>query len=1191
MKQWTPEQLDAITCRDHNVLVAAAAGSGKTAVLVERIKRIVVEDGIDLDRLLIVTFTNAAAGEMRQRIAAAIVDELGRGLGNEEALRKQLNLLNRASISTLHAFCIEVVRRYFYLINVDPRCKVADTVESELLKKEALEETFEFFYEQGDDLFLELVEMFGDSKDDQSFQEMILRLYSFMQSQPSPWDWLQESIDTFAARSEEEFAGCAWVRSVEDQIRLQLNGARDLFQLAMDLSLLDGGPLDYEPALQNDLQIVDDLLHALNQGLTMMLPAIASVKHSNLKRIKSEEVQEELKNECRALRDEGKKTITEVKQFFGTKTLLEYQQDMQSLHPYMEYLYQVVERFSLRYQEKKNQKGIVDFNDMEHYVLTILSYPEAAQEYRQKFAYIFVDEYQDSNGVQEAIINLIKREHNLFLVGDVKQSIYRFRQADPSLFIDKYYRYGKQATHEGYRIDLNQNFRSRKEILAGVNHLFRNMMSVELGELAYNDDVALNPGIKEGPDGNPEIGLYLLENRKTEEISEELEDMGNTEMEASLCADIIKDLVGQEIYDADIKANRKIEYRDIVLLMRATRSAAPVFVDQFTEEGIPVYADVDSGFFDALEVQVFMNLLQVIDNRQQDIPLLSVMRSPLFNFSIEALMEIRINQTQGGLFGAIEAYRKQKDDDLAVQLTAFADTLSQWKEDATHLSVEELIQRIFEETGYYYYVGAMPGGEQRQANLRLFLERARQFQSTSLKGLFNFIKFIDNIQKSSSDMGMAKVLGENDNVVRIMSIHKSKGLEFPVVMLGGMGKKFNLRDAGGSLLIHKDLGLGPRYINPSLRKTNETLPRFAMKHKIRMESLSEEMRILYVAATRAEQRLIMIGSVRDLSASVRKWSRPLSPFALSKGQSYLDWIGPVIMRHPDGTSIRNLAETTIEETIFNVDQSRWKVQIFQRADIATHRQKTIQNREEYEKFLNDFTNPGFSPERENLFEKLNWEYPYKGADYIPSKVSVTELKKLKSKQMDVMQYSLPELKKTPKFMKTTEGFSPAEVGTLTHLVMQHLDFTRISEPLIHKQLEEMVENEILTPLEFEAINVQQITQFFGTSLGQRALKADEIYREVPFNLLMSAAEVFAHEVVSEEQLLIQGVIDLYFQEDQGLILVDYKTDAYWQGGIETIKNRYDVQLATYKKALETIVGIPVHESYLYLFRTGEVLKM
>ncbi|NMC28334.1 MAG: helicase-exonuclease AddAB subunit AddA, partial [Syntrophomonadaceae bacterium] len=892
----------------------------------------------------------------------------------------------------------------------------------------------------------------------------------------------------------------------------------------------------------------------------------------------------------------------DIKESYFFQSPAEFSRDLAEMHAAMDYLHGLVSKFSSLYRQHKAERGILDFNDLEHLALEILADSRAANSYQQRYTYIFVDEYQDSNLVQETILDRIRSGNNLFMVGDVKQSIYRFRLADPDLFMHKHRTYPKDGNGVNKRIDLLKNFRSRPEIISGINHIFSRIMSEELGEVEYDRESWLCPGIELPEDIREEIPppaleLLLIDQQSNEEEDHEEDnednpaEISNVEVEALQAASSIKQLHGRSFYDTKLGCCRPLQYRDMVVLMRATRSQAEVYYETLTAAGIPVYADVDRGYFQALEINIFINLLKLIDNKRQDLPLLSVLRSPIGGFSLEDLIAVRSRRPNTTFFEAMEAYIEESGDELGLRLQEFSRRLHTWKEESRIMDIDEFIWMLMLETGYYHYVGAMPGGQQRQANIRILLERAGQFQTTAWRGLFHFLQFIAKVEAGSSDMGMAKILGENEDVVRIMSIHKSKGLEFPVVIVAGLGRNFNTRDTSVPVLFHKDLGLGPRYINPDLRTSRDTLARIAMKNAIRLESLAEEMRILYVACTRPRDRLILLGSVRNLERQVKKWSRAINPFQLSRARSFLDWLGPVVLRHPDGKILRDLIGWNLANADNEGQNYHWRLQIICRRQLIGPDSFT----EGMGLAGGGFNElPAGSAEQELIWSRLSWQYPHPEAAKIPSKISVSQLKEVYAGGLDRAHQITGGITARPGFMNASGqlSFSGATRGSIVHLVMQHLDLDRVkSADDIEAQLEGLVAQEILRPEETQAIETNKIVNFFNSHLGRRLLHSPRTYREVPFNLVFKAGRVFTDLGDSQEDLLLQGIIDLYFLEDGQLVLVDYKTDRVTPQNRQEIIERYRIQLSVYREALEKIQMIPVRESYIYLFDSEEAVKI
>lgn len=1249
--KWTPEQWDAITEKDCNLLVAAAAGAGKTAVLVERIiKKITDEKNpFDIDRLLIVTFTNAAATEMRERIADAISGVLEKN-PDSRLIQRQLALLGKASITTIHSFCLEVIRSNFQSVDIDPGFRIADETESTLMKLEALNDLFEEQYElQSNEAFFDLLESYGRNKDDQRLMEMVSDLYDFIQSSPWPMQWLDEMTERMNMGDEVDFGQTTWGRVLLDAASLELLGSQKQLEEAIGIIRNSKGLEPYLPAFLNDITQIQSLFMLMKEGnWDSIFEALQIVAFETLGRC-GKDVDKEKQEAVKELRDSVKASIKKLREKLIMDHSAGLAADMNALYPKMKYLSQLVKALHEKYAARKSKKSVVDFNDLEHLCLAILSQKDeggklvpspVALAYRERFKEILVDEYQDSNMVQEMMISMISRadsdKPNVFMVGDVKQSIYRFRQARPELFLQKYNTYSNESGNRFRKIMLYKNFRSRKGVVDAVNFIFRQIMSVNAGELDYTEKEALNPGavFMENGDDLAHIGgdteLYLVQTGDSadseqtggdsyddedgEAAKEDEEFLDNIQCEARLVATRIQELLKPDengkyfsVYDKNRKAYRRVEFRDMVILLRTTAKWSDCFVDELMLYGIPAFADAGSGFFKTVEVQVVLSLLQIVDNPFQDIPLLSVLRSPIGGFTTGEMAELRLANRKGPLYEALLDLIEKGATETASKARQFNEKLNKWREQALYVSTDQLIWSLYMETGYYDRVGAMPAGEQRQANLRILFERARQFEATSFKGLFNFISFIDKLKGSRGDMGSAKILGENDNVVRIMSIHKSKGLEFPVVFLSGCGKKFNLQDMNSNILLHQDLGFGPDVVDHKLRLSWPSAAKQAIREKIKAETLSEEMRILYVALTRAREKLIITGSVNDYGKALGRWmgtasSRDpkLPDYALLKGNNYLDWIVPAVLRHKACEGFRSAAPigTGFEGQLLD-DASVWKIRLGRKDEVKTVNVMQEADTGSFFSWLDGLGATPATPEIANEIDRrLNWEYAYIKASKVPAKVTVTELKRRYQAQLNEDSQTLPDylprLVKKPLFLEEKEGLNAAEKGTALHFVMQHLELSLSSaNPIaISSQIETLVTKELLTRQQADSIEVDKILVFLSSDIGRRLLASHRINREIPFNMVIPCCELYPDmndEVCVGETILLQGVIDCFFEEADGLILLDYKTDHIIPGREDSIKERYELQIRYYARALEMLTGKRVKEKALYLFSTGKVL--
>ncbi|HBF9335635.1 helicase-exonuclease AddAB subunit AddA [Clostridioides difficile] len=1269
--KWTKEQLEVIESRECNLLVAAAAGSGKTAVLVERIIQMITsrENPIDIDKLLVVTFTNAAASEMRERIGDAIGKALDENPENKH-LQNQLVLLNKSSITTIHSFCLDVIKSNFHRINLDPNFRIGDQTECAILKQEAIEEVFEDLYEERDEGFLNLVESYAERGGDKEVQDIILGIYSFAMASPEPKKWLIDSAERFNIDENFDFSQSIWARAILDTVKIEING----LCLNMERALKEVESIEeletFAEKLSVEYKKIADISQACNKSWDEAYKKMASMSFENyvkgVKRISKDAPSyiKESKEKAKTIRDKTKKSLESI-------VSATFNKDNDSIREEIKYLYNIVKpissvvlRFEEEYSNKKREKGIIDFNDIEHFALNILTDvdekgnivpSDIAVGYRNKFYEIFIDEYQDSNLVQEVLLKAVANTEtpNRFMVGDVKQSIYRFRQAKPELFLQKYNNYNDKKGSSHRKIMLYKNFRSREEVVDAVNYIFENIMNENIGEIEYTEKERLNLGANFNVDtdeksiigGATEIHLIQKDNKldddiindkddrinnKEDEIEEE-EKLDNIQLEARMVGNIIKDLMKvnedgkiQKVYDKGIDGYRPVEFRDIVILLRATSAWAPVFADELMNMDIPTYADVGVGYFDTIEIKTILSLLQIIDNPMQDIPLISVLKSPIFGFTPEDLIDIRVqskdkifyevlkstaeydgftdsqNENESEFIPSEECINKSKD---------FLIKLKEFKEKSMYMSTDEFIWYLYTRTGYYAYVGALPGGSQRQANLKVLFERAKQFEETSLKGIFNFVNFIEKLKKSSSDMGSAKTLGENANVVRIMSIHKSKGLEFPVVICSAMGKNFNTQDFKKSILYHHNLGYGPQFVDYERRISFPSIAKEALKSKINIENLSEEMRVLYVTFTRAKEKLIITGSTRNIQDSIKRWSNgiesldTISQYEILKGKNFLDWIMPCVLRHRD---LSNLLEEVGLDAVFNVEHnSKWYGKLWNKNDILVEK-KSDEEKESIEEILEkiDVDNPD-SDYYSEIEEKLNYIYPYEFSTRKPATISVTEIKKIQNNYEEELINTIFEQKvilKKPLFIQNEEErekISGTERGTIVHLVMEVLDLKNVSSVNdIKSQIRGFVSKGIITEKQASIVNPYKIYKFFASNIGKRMLNAEIINREKSIYAQVNMKDIYIYEklinnddkkLYDNESVMLRGIVDAYFEEDNQIVLVDYKTDFVNEENINQIIEKYKKQLDLYADIIETLTGKSVKEKCIYLFGVDEAV--
>ncbi|KNE21994.1 helicase-exonuclease AddAB subunit AddA [Virgibacillus pantothenticus] len=1234
MVSWTKEQEEAIYTKGSDILVAAAAGSGKTAVLVERIiqKLLDKENPVDIDSLLVVTFTNAAAQEMRNRVGAALEKALEENPASLH-LKKQLSLLQRASISTLHAFCLDVVKQYAYLLDVDPAFRIANDIEAELIKQEVLDDLFEGWYgatgtEQEE--FFQVVDRFSNDRSDADVETLILQLYDFAVKNPWPDQWLDGLAEAYDIPENMEESELSWLSILKREVREQLRAMEQEIQQAMDITRESDGPYHYAETIEQDLTLVQEARRYLNdwQQLHAWMEASTFAKLSG----KKAEVNEEKKKQVKKLRDNYKKRWTNMKRGWFTRNLASHLDDMREMAPVMKQLASLVKAFKSKFQEEKKERALVDFSDLEHLCLQVLMEDgtfhapipsKVATNFQRQFTEILIDEYQDTNLVQETILSLISDQigaGNRFMVGDVKQSIYRFRHAEPSLFIKKYNRFA-QSEHLAKRIDLSRNFRSRSQVLTGTNYLFRQIIDESLGEINYDENAELIYGNKiydafplAAP--NPELIIIDREtDEKTETAHERFVDLEKAELEARIYARKIKQWIGQEdgkplqVVDKKTQQQRDVQYRDIVILLRSMTDA-PVITDELKKQGIPVYAELSAGYFAAIEVKVMISFLKVVDNPRQDIPLAAVLRSPIVGLSEEELTTIRLARKKQVYYDALTTYAKENTGPLSDKIALFLNQLRRYRSASRQGALSELIWKIYRETAYYDYVGGMPGGRQRQANLRALYDRARTYEMTSFRGLFRFLRFIERMEERGDDLGAARALSEQEDVVRIMTIHKSKGLEFPIVLLGGLDKQFNLSDLNKKYLLHKDYGFASKYIDPVKRISYPTLYYHALKQEMLRDQLAEEMRVLYVALTRAKEKLVMVGNVASFEKKQEKWesiqNHPdwvLPTYSRIEAKTYLDWVAPALLRHHANDVLRlgEIGEQVDQE--IQQDPSGWDIHILHASELVEQDDLEDQKDDQLYQHISDWRPFTLANEQlgEAVQQRLNYTYPYIEAAKSRAKQTVTELKRQQelkdeySSDQLITPFQRPIVRR-PAFMQKEKKLSAAEKGTIVHKAMQHLPLDRIlTAAEIEEELEKMVEKEIIGREAVEQMDLSAIEHFYQTPIAQAMIMAPYVQREVPFSLTLPAPEVYPNWQDDEEQVLIQGVIDAIFPKEDGWIILDYKTDMIhgeWTKAQEKkMLQRYQTQMKLYRHAVQTIWKQPVLETYLYFFTIQELVRV
>ena len=1233
--QWTKEQQEVIRLRDRNILVSAAAGSGKTAVLVERILSKITDNThpADIDRLLIMTFTRAAAGEMKERISAVIEKALGEDPDNEH-LQRQTTLLHTAQITTIDGFCAYIIRNYFHLIGLDPGYRTADEGELKLLRGDVVKALLEEHYAQKDEKFQKFVECFATGKSDENLGDLIQKLYEMAMSNPFPEEWLQKCLGDYRIESLEELRETEWMKMLWDAVGDELQEAELLIREARNVCAEADGPYLYEDALNSDLILVRDLQElAEKRDYNGTVKVLVKPSFARLSTKKALDVEEQKKQRVKELRDEEKGILKELGQRYFQSSEEEILEMIRYVREPIEILIELTIQFMEQFGTAKREKNILDFTDMEHFALQILMTKEgeeihmsqAARELSAKYDEVLVDEYQDSNFVQEllttAVSGWINQKKNIFMVGDVKQSIYRFRLARPELFMEKYKSYSTEEAKE-QRIDLHKNFRSRAQVLESVNFIFRQIMGEDLGGVAYDKDAALYPGAS-FPEGESEEFVkteVLLIEKDGEELADvqesadagaqgsqmELENQNAQELEALAIAQRIQEIVGKEqIVDKETREYRPVEYGDIVILLRTAYGWAETFREVLASQGIPVYCTSRTGYFSALEIVTVLNYLKVCDNPLQDIPLMGVLRSPIVGCTSQELAELRIHYPKGLLYESLTAYVGESSktdfltekDFLKLKLSNFLQLLEKVRNMAAYTPVHELILYVLKETGYGNYARALPGGEQRFANLTMLVEKAMDYEKTSYRGLFNFVRYIEQLQAYEVDYGEVNLTGAGNTAVEIMTIHKSKGLEFPVVFVAGMGKQFNFQDMNAGLLLHPELGIGADAVIPEKRVIASSLNKQIIRRQLLKESLGEELRVLYVAMTRAKEKLILTGTVGKLEKQMVSLSRfldeeeELLPLGTRiKAKNYWAFVLPALVRH------RAMSELMGEYGILMKKQKGIyddvsdfvikKVTVRQMTEKAVILQAGNQMQEEYLK--NWDADQVYDKEvREEIEKRFSFVYPYKYLEDIPVQVSVSDLKKRSwhdeseleenisvSAEEQVEEQEAP----VPAFMaEKQEEYKGAARGTAYHRLMECLDYAEVeSEEQLEVQLKRLLESQKMTEQEAECIRIRDIKKFVDSELGQRMKKAvvkKQLYREQPFVIRRSAS--LLDDSWKDETILVQGIIDAYFTEDGEIVLVDYKTDRVRKGQEQKLVDLYHVQLEDYAQALERMTGMKV----------------
>lgn len=1234
--KWTKEQEKVINLRNRSLLVSAAAGSGKTAVLVQRIISMVTDkaEPLDIDRLLVVTFTNAAAAEMRERVGVAIENALEQEPYNQH-LQRQLTLVHNAQITTIDSFCIRILRDHFHKIDLEPGFRIADEGELKLLREDVCEAVLEEFYQKADPEFFRFADSYSGAKNDLQIKEMILKLYNYAESYPWPKEWLETCVQQYEAANEAELEEKSWIRDFLSYLDVRIEDLITAQKKLLELTQEPDGPYMYEASIADDLRQLENLRKC--EHFSQWQEAVSSIDFKNIGRSGKYEGSVAKKNAVMSGRKRMKDQIDKWKKTIFATPLEVQLERLTQTSKMVRVLVTLTQAFSDRFYEEKQKKNMLDFSDVEHNALRVLVNPETkeltetALEYQQQYREVMIDEYQDSNYVQETLLTAVSGvkngNENLFMVGDVKQSIYRFRLARPELFMDKYHRFSTEESSR-QRIDLHRNFRSRREVVEAVNDIFYPLMEKDLGNVAYDAEAALYAGA-EYPDYEnadcckPE---FLL-------VPSQESGMERREQEAAAVAGRIRELVEtQEIPG--------ITYKDIVLLLRSMSGWAETYQKVFEQEGIPLIVASKTGYFSATEVQTVLSLLRVLDNPYQDIPMAAVMKSYFGKFTSEELAQIRAESPGMPFYQCVEQFtsseeqqkeeqivdtnvvgaeKQQKEEPisdtdaveaeilpqekenknvsdqrshLAEKIIAFQEMLQNFRQRIPYTPIHRLLQEILDETGYRNYVAALPAGEQRRANLDMLMEKAVAYEQTSYHGLFHFIRYIDRLMKYDVDYGEAEIVSEQENAVRLMSIHKSKGLEFPVVFVCGMGKQFNEQDLNSNMIFHPEFGIGLKWFDCEKRTKANTLIHQIFAMEAKKENLGEELRVLYVALTRAKEKLILAGTCKlPEEGQYSGFSREekVSFSTRYDAKSYWDWVMPVLgMENPD-----------------------YRYVIWDEARMQQEEQRKLQDTAlEHRTLLVALQNVS-EIELTQLKETFSWEYAWKEEGTHKQKVSVSELKHRAMEErsesaeqtLNTAQPLFPDEIATPyvpRFVQEAKENAGALYGTMVHRFLECLDFAGLPDFAEEKQGLYFVKQQIdalcalgrMQEADAKRLNWKQLLGFLQSDTAKRMRVAAEqgtLEREKPFVMSVPANLVW-EESRPEEEVLIQGIIDVFWEEADGIVLLDYKTDHV--DNAQELVHRYKKQLELYADALSRFSGEkPVKEILIYSFALAETIRL
>ncbi len=1200
--KWTDAQRQVIDVRDKNVLVAAAAGSGKTAVLVEHIISLVTgADGgkpVDIDKLLVVTFTRAAAAEMRERVMQALQRKMKENPFDDH-IRAQLTYIHNARITTIDSFCADVVRTYFNEIDIDPAFKIADNGDLELLKSDVMAALLEENYAAGSERFSRFIDIYSSTKHDANIEEEIWSLYRYAQSYPHPEKWLT----SLKERYEEAAKDMAWLDAIMDMIKLEFSKAKSgvLRAVTMAESFGDEKLIDFIQAEADKIaaiELTDDF-----DSNADMISSISFGRFPTLKGLSEEDaiIKDRIKDERTAY----KKAIETLAKKYFSRPYSDVVEDMSQCAPIVGELVRLVIDFGRAYKAAKVDKDMTDFADIEHYALDILAKEDdhgdyvptaVAKEMSMDIHEIMIDEYQDSNLVQEIILNAVSGRgedtSNIFMVGDVKQSIYKFRQARPELFLDKYDTYPATDDCDSIKIVLSKNFRSRKEVLDCCNMIFEQIMVRDLGGISYDDDNKLYHGM-EFPEGTDDYKaeIMFIDSSELKELEEEYqygddsldqdEVPAKIELEAAMTVTKIKELMygtadkaPMQVYDKELKAMRGLRFGDIAILFRSTKGYAETYTEVFMSEGIPVHTTMSEGYFDVFEVSVILDMLSVIDNPRQDIKLAAVLRH-VFGLTENMLADIRCGR-DGTFYDAFTAY----NGIYSQTVTEVKCQIDRYREVASYMSIYDLIIYMLDTTHFREFLMASQAGHKRMANVEMLLEKAKKYEEGAYSGLFNFVRYIELMKKYKVEEGEAHLTGENDDSVKIMTIHKSKGLEYPVVFVGGMGKRMNMMDVSKSIIVHPELGIGVNRVDVVKRLRYKTLVKEAIGSRIRLENLAEELRVLYVALTRAREKLILTGignvaSKRDAYEWISQVKeRPLEAGIVAGATTYMDWVMMAVAR--DYTS--NYIQFT------RVKPSQIMYRHIERQVLKDSREEALKNWDDSRIYDGDI--------RHQISTLLDYQYEHAEECNIRQKMSISDIKHMYMRMTASEELPSEEVHfGEPGEKGPSKG---ALRGTAYHRVLELFDYDKVVNTVedIENMMSEMSDRGLIDRASIELVDPEKIYAFASSSLGlsmKEAYHRGRLYREKPFVMGIPACQIEPDKYHSSELVVVQGIVDAWYDTDDGIVVVDYKTDSVEH--IEDLRARYESQLRYYGQALSSIVGKPIKELVIYSIKFNDVLVL